>query len=69
MLDKEAMDMVTGAAQMGRSFVLYNMVRGMSKPDIIYVGTDKAEAFDALMGYKDFYSSDSLKIEYSIASC
>lgn len=49
-----------------KSFVLYHRYSsGSGKPDMIYIGSDKAKALDALLefGEKGYFDSNSLYLE------
>lgn len=50
-----------------KPFVLYSDQSG--KPDIIYIGSDKAAAFDALMVFKsiEYFDSNNLHMEYALS--
>lgn len=45
----------------------YNYSDGSAKPEMIYIGNDKAEAFDALIGYgkQSYFDSYGLTISHS----
>lgn len=60
------MDTKTPQLTIEKPFALFHQETDRSgDPKFIYIGTDKAKAFDQLMKYEGYFDSGTLHIEYA----